>query len=244
MGSSGNVDNRKKDILILGKGPAQGLDDTALTAEKKYAINVSEQQKKFCYDYYNCANIYFFINDVKIYKFKAKDSETNAAQLCLGTVSKDFSTNNLEKTRLYRYVYDFSVDFNCNDADDILDIHKYLIKKHDIKQCFDLSKKMFIGLLSSCIIESLGESLVSNLNRPIKCISLNNQTGKGRPALVSINSDGTLFYSFTVSVSTYGGSCNSIDDSYAGVSVPNKVKNIFNLMSEVSETIFLVQQCM
>ena len=125
-----------------------------------------------------------------------------------------------------------------------MDIHKYLIKKHDIKQCFDLSKKNFIGLSSSCIIESLGESLVSNLNRPIKCISLNNQTGKGRPALVSINSDGTLFYSFTVSVSTYGGSCNSIDDSYAGVSVPNKVKNIFNLMSEVSETIFLVQQCM
>ena len=69
-------------------------------AEKKYAIIVSKQQKKFCYDYYNCANIYFFINDVKIYKFKAKDSEINAAQLCLGNDSKGFSTNNLGKTRL------------------------------------------------------------------------------------------------------------------------------------------------
>ena len=107
---------------------------------------------------------------------------------------------------------------------------------------------MFIGLLSSCIIESLGELLGSNLNRPIKCVSLNNQTCKGRPALVSINSDGTLFYSFTVSVSTCGGSCNTIEDSYARVSVPNKVKNmnlkLFNLILEVSETIFLVQQCM
>ena len=112
-----------------------------MTAEKKYATNASEQQKKFCYDYYNCANIFFFINDVQVYKFKAKDSEINAAQLCLGNVSKDFSTNNLEKSTVYRYVCDFSVDFDCNDVADILAIHKCLIKKHDIKQCFGLSKK-------------------------------------------------------------------------------------------------------
>ena len=35
MSSSVHVDNKKKDILILGKGPTQGLDDTSLTAEKK-----------------------------------------------------------------------------------------------------------------------------------------------------------------------------------------------------------------
>ena len=29
----------KKDILILGEGPTQGLDDTILTAEDKYPIN-------------------------------------------------------------------------------------------------------------------------------------------------------------------------------------------------------------
>ena len=30
---------------------------------------------------------------------------------------------------------DFSVDYDSiNDVDDILDIHKYLMKKHDIKQ--------------------------------------------------------------------------------------------------------------
>ena len=32
MSSSGHVDNKKKDILILGEGPTQGLDDTTLTA--------------------------------------------------------------------------------------------------------------------------------------------------------------------------------------------------------------------
>ena len=34
MTSSVHVDNKKKDILILGKGPIQGLDGTTLTAEK------------------------------------------------------------------------------------------------------------------------------------------------------------------------------------------------------------------
>ena len=38
MSSSLNIDNRKKDILILGKGPRQGLEHT-LSAEKLYSIN-------------------------------------------------------------------------------------------------------------------------------------------------------------------------------------------------------------
>ena len=34
MSSSVHVDNLKKDILILGKGPTQGLDDTTLASKK------------------------------------------------------------------------------------------------------------------------------------------------------------------------------------------------------------------
>ena len=41
-------DNRKKNILIHGKGPMQGLCDTILTAEVEYSINFSKQQNKFC----------------------------------------------------------------------------------------------------------------------------------------------------------------------------------------------------
>ena len=33
MSSSVHIDNKKKDILILGDGPTQGLDDTTSTAE-------------------------------------------------------------------------------------------------------------------------------------------------------------------------------------------------------------------
>ena len=39
----------------------------------------------------------------------------------------------MKKTGLNRYVCDFSVDYDAIAVDDILDIHKYLMKKHDIK---------------------------------------------------------------------------------------------------------------
>ena len=41
MSSSRIIDNRKKDILILGRGPTQGLEHT-LSAEKMYLINFTE----------------------------------------------------------------------------------------------------------------------------------------------------------------------------------------------------------
>ena len=38
----------------------------------------------------------------------------------------------MKKTRLTRYVYDFSVDYNAITIDDIKGIHNYLMKKNDI----------------------------------------------------------------------------------------------------------------
>ena len=74
MSFSAHIDNKKKDILVLGKGPTQGLEHT-LTAEKMYSINFTEKNKKFCLSlHYNGANSYLFVNGTKIYKFKAKDS--------------------------------------------------------------------------------------------------------------------------------------------------------------------------
>ena len=68
-----------------------------------------------------------------MYKFKAKDSEIIATPLCLGNISKDVSLDNIKETRLNGYVH----DFNAITVDDILDIHKYLMKSHNIK-CLDL----------------------------------------------------------------------------------------------------------
>ena len=115
----------KKYFQIFVKGLAQGLDNTALTAEKEYAINFSEQQKKFCLSlYYNGINSYIIVNGVEIYKFKAQVSKINAAPLCLGNVSKYFPTIIMKKAALYRYFCDFLVDYDSINVSDILDIHK------------------------------------------------------------------------------------------------------------------------
>ena len=64
-----------------------------------------------------------------MYKFKAKDSANVASPLCLGNISKDWSTDNMKKTWLTGYVCDFNADYNTITVDNIKDIHKYLMKK-------------------------------------------------------------------------------------------------------------------
>ena len=41
-----HIVNKHKDILILGEGPTQRLDDTTLTAEAKYPINFTQSRKR------------------------------------------------------------------------------------------------------------------------------------------------------------------------------------------------------
>ena len=132
MSTSIHVDNKKKDILVLGREPTQGLE-SALTAEKMYSINFTVTKNKFCSRlHYNGGNSYLFVNGTEIIKFKAKDSEIVASSLCLGNISKDWPTDNMKKTGLTGYVYDFSADYNVVTTDDIKDIHNYLMKKNDI----------------------------------------------------------------------------------------------------------------
>ena len=101
MSSSAHIDNRKKDILVFGKGPTQGLEHT-LTAERMHSINFTVTKKKVCL-HYNGVNSYLFVNITEIYKFKAKDSEIVPSRLCLGTglqIIEDWSTDNMKRTGL------------------------------------------------------------------------------------------------------------------------------------------------
>ena len=84
--------------------------------------------------HYNKENRYFFVNGTEIYTFKAKDSEILAYSLCLGNISEDWSHDNMKKTGLKGYVYDFSTDYDYILVSDILDIHKYLMEKNKIVQ--------------------------------------------------------------------------------------------------------------
>ena len=97
MSSSTKIDNRKKDMLILGKGPTQGPDHT-MRAEKMYSYNFTVTGKKLCLSlHYNGANSYLFVNGTEIIKLKAKDSEIIATPLCLGNISKDWLVDNMNK---------------------------------------------------------------------------------------------------------------------------------------------------
>ena len=94
---------------------------------------------------YNGANSYSFVNGTGIYKFKAKDSEIVASPLSLGNTLKDWSIDNMKRTEFTGYVYDFSVDYETIDVDDIKDIHKYLVKNITLYEWkyLDLFKKYF-----------------------------------------------------------------------------------------------------
>ena len=92
-----------------------------------------KNNKKSCLSlHYNGANRYLFVNGTEIIKFKAKDSKIVATPICLGIISKDWSIDDIKSTGLNGYVYDFSVDYDAIAVDDILDIHKYLMKKNNI----------------------------------------------------------------------------------------------------------------
>ena len=96
MSSSTKINHRKKDFLIIDKRATQGLELT-LSSEKMYSISFTKNKKTFCLRlHYNGANSYFFVNGEEIHEFW-NDSEIVLNMLCLGNISKDFSSGNMEK---------------------------------------------------------------------------------------------------------------------------------------------------
>ena len=132
MSSSTKIGKRKKYILIIDIDSTQGLEHT-LSAEKIYSINFTENNKTFSLSFhYNGANSYLFVNSREFYKFKVKDAEIVATPLCLENTSTDWEVDNLKKTGLNKYVYDFSGDYDAIAVYDMSDIHKYLMKKNNM----------------------------------------------------------------------------------------------------------------
>ena len=73
MSSFLHIDNKKKDILILGKGPAQRLGERSLTAEKMYSINFTKKNTEFCLTlHYNGANSFYLLTVKKLLDLKQK----------------------------------------------------------------------------------------------------------------------------------------------------------------------------
>ena len=84
--------------------------------------------------HYNANNSYLLVNRKEIFKFKADNKNINfPTQFYLGTTSNGFSATESREVSLNKNVYDFSVDHNSIYKSDILNIHKYLMTKSNIK---------------------------------------------------------------------------------------------------------------
>ena len=73
MSSSVHIDNKNKDILILGERTTEGLDDTILKAEAKHHINFTKRRKRFVLSlHYNGSNSFLFVNATKNISVQSK----------------------------------------------------------------------------------------------------------------------------------------------------------------------------
>ena len=171
------------------------------------------------YVYTNGSNNFLFVNATKVYQFKAKNSEIKDYSLCLGDVSKDLTISNMKKTGLTGVV-----NFNPFD-NNILDIHKYLMKRTWSKIMFGLIKRIFIGLLSSRV----------NASNHTKCVSLSNQKCEIQTTVINLHlneySQEFHYYPFSVQLARCFGSCNCI---------PNKTEDlnlsIFNMITGINQS--------
>ena len=83
---------------------------------------------------YNADNSYLFVNGKEITKFKVNNKNVNfSTRFCLLSIPDGFSATKSREISLNGNVYDFSVDWNSFEKSDILNIHKYLMTKNNVK---------------------------------------------------------------------------------------------------------------
>ena len=101
-----------------------------------YKHNFTKPNEKFVLSlHHNGNNSYLFVNGVEELKLKTITFNNEMKQniLCLGNLSSDLSSANSRKTGLYGSIYNFAVDYSpLNSLGTTYDIHRYLMKKHDI----------------------------------------------------------------------------------------------------------------
>ena len=69
---------------------------------------------------------------------------------------------------------------------------------------FRLVKKVFF----------LGLTILSNFTNALDCVLMKNRECKVRPEIISINSNNSMFYPFSVKINKCSSNCNNINDPY------------------------------
>ena len=126
--------NRANNIYLMGIGLTQGINDTAIYAEKNFYKNFTDFGKRFMLSlHYNGDDSYFFVNGRQELKFKAKTDQLVQEKLCIGNLSDQWTTSESEKTGVYGKIDDFVVDYEeIAGVKTIYDMHRYLMIKHNI----------------------------------------------------------------------------------------------------------------
>ena len=128
-----HANNKANNIYVMGDLFVQGINDTTLYAGKIYSQNFTAANKKFVLSlHYNGDNSDVFVNGKQELKLKAKDDQIVKEILCSGNISDDWTTANAEKTEFWGEIYDFAVDYTKTNIGDIYNVHRYLMKKHDV----------------------------------------------------------------------------------------------------------------
>ena len=97
---------------------------------------------------------------------------------------------------------------------------------------------MFFTAMSFFSFNPLNAILMSV--HSLECVSMNNQICKIRSEIISINTGEPVFYLYSIRINKCKGSCNTINDPYSEICVPDTIKNInfkvFHLISRTNET--------
>ena len=97
------------------------------------------------------------------------------------------------------------------------------------------------GFIKKCFFTAITffNSNVMSMNS-LESVSINNQKCKIRSEIINVNTNEPMFYPYSIKISKCKGSCNTINDPYTKLCVPDTIKNInvkvFNLMSRTNDT--------
>ena len=100
---------------------------------KKFSINFTKENTKFSLSlHYHSDQSYFYVKTTETYEFEVHDNVLLYG-FCLGNVPKVFTKDEMSGLPLNCTVYNFPVDHSPTEKEDILNIHKYLVKQNEIK---------------------------------------------------------------------------------------------------------------
>ena len=81
------------------------------------------------------------------------------------------------------------------------------------------------GFIKKCFFTAMTFFSLSNVNS-LECVSMNNRECKIRTEIIYINTNEPIFYPYSIKINRCKGICNTINNPYAKICFPDKIKNI------------------